>query len=124
VSTVSDRHFDQARQNRDLAVELLRDHGGSPTHVQWAVTAAFYCAVHCMQGYLVSIGRDPKTHLRRADEIADPANHVPADVHRAYEALKQLSEKARYRLGIFDPAWVQRSVIDGRLKVITDFVSL
>lgn len=124
MSTASDRHFDQARRNRSLAEELLRDHGESATHVQWAVTAAFYCAVHCMQGYLLGLGRDPRTHLQRADALADPVNHVPADVHRAYEALKQLSEKARYRLGTFDSAWVQQSVIDGRLKTVTDFVGL
>jgi hypothetical protein len=46
------------------------------------------------------------------------------DVYRAYMALKQFSEKARYRCGTLDPAWVQRSVIDGRLKTITDFVGL
>jgi hypothetical protein len=124
VSAAADRHFEQARQNRDLAQELLRDHDTSPTYVQWAVTVAFYCAVHAIQGYLVDLGRDPKTHATREAEIADPVNGVPTDVYRAYMALKQLSEKARHRCGLFDPAWVQRPVIDGRLKTITDFVSL
>lgn len=124
MSPTGRRHFEQARWNLAVAQQLLRDHGGEPPYVQWAVTAAFYCGVHCIQGYLIDRGRDPKTHLRRADEIADPANHIPADVDRAYEWLKQLSEKARYRLGTFDPAWVQRTVLDTRLKTITDFVGL
>jgi HEPN domain-containing protein len=124
VSAAADRHFEQARQNRDLAQELLRDHDTSPTYVQWAVTVAFYCAVHAIQGYLVDLGRDPKTHAVRDAEIANPMSRVPMDMYREYMALKQLSEKAHYRCGIFDPAWVQRSVIDGRLKTITDFVSL
>jgi hypothetical protein len=124
VSPARDRHLEQARQNRTLAEELLRDHAGSPMYVQWVVTVAFYCAVHAMQAYLVDRGRDPKTHAMREAEIADPVNGVPADVYRAYIALKQFSEKARYRCGTFDPAWVQRSVLDGRLKVIADFVGL
>jgi len=107
-----------------LAEELLRDHGDDLAHIQWAVTAAFYCAVHCMQGYLLNLGCDPRTHVQRGNEIADPKNHVPPDVYRAYQALKQLSEKARYRLGTFDPVQVQQSIIDGKLKTITDFVGL
>jgi hypothetical protein len=124
VSPAGRRHFEQARQNRDVAIGLLRDFGESPPHVQWAVTAAFYCAVHCMQGYFADRGLDPKTHVSREAQIADRVNGVPNDVYRAYMALKQFSEKARYRLGVFDPGWVQRSVIDGRLKTVTDFVGL
>jgi hypothetical protein len=77
-----------------------------------------------MQGDLVDRNIDPKTHVKREAEIADPRNGVPPDIYWAYMALKQFSEKARYRLGIFDPRWVQRSVIDGRLKIITDFIGL
>lgn len=124
MSIAADRHFEQARQNRDLARELIREHGDSPPHVQWAVTTAFYCAVHALQGYLVNRGRDPKTHVMREAQMADPMNHVPNDVYRAYMALKQFSEKARYRCGTFDPSWVQQKVIDGRLKTVTDFIGL
>src|SRR5215210_6269058 len=121
VSPVADRHFEQARQNRALAEELLTDGGKSPTHVQWAVIAAFYCAVHCLQGYLIDRGRDPRNHMARGNEIADQSNHVPLQVQRHYEALKQHSERARYRLAVFDPAYVRRTVLDTRLKSITDF---
>ena len=124
MSAVRDRHYEQARYNRDVAEQLLRDHADSPCHVQWAVTVAFYCAVHTMQGYLVDRGHDPKTHVTREALIADPVNHVPNDVYRAYVGLKQFSEKARYRLGTFDPAWVKSAVLDGRLKKVTEFVGL
>ena len=77
-----------------------------------------------MQGYLADRNIDPKTHAKREAEIADPVNGVPTDVYRAYMALKQFSQRARYRLGTFDPGWVQQSLIDGRLRVITDFVNL
>jgi len=96
----------------------------NPTRIQWAVTAAFFCALHCIQGYLLTRGRDPQRHAARGREIADPANRVPMDVHRAYVALEQLSKRARYRLGVFDPGFVQRRVLDERLRLITEFVGL
>lgn len=124
MSPAANRHFEQARQNRALAEELLAAGSNSPVHVQWAVIAAFYCAVHCMQGYLVDRGRDPRNHMARGNEIADPANHVPLPVQRDYEALKQLSERARYRLAHFDRAYVRSTILDRRLRSVTDFVSL
>lgn len=124
VSPVSQGHFDQARRNRDLAEELLAHPTADLTHVQWAVTAAFYCDLHCIQGYLLGLGRDPQSHAARGREIADPANQVPMDVQLAYVALEQLSKKARYRPGVFAPSFVRQRVIDDRLRKITDFVGL
>ena len=124
MSPVSSAHFEQARRNRAFAEEMLADHGNSPTHVQWAVTAAFYAALHCMQGYLLIRGRDPQSHVARGHEIADPANQIPMDVQRAYVRLEQFSRKARYRLGTFDPAFVRNRILDDILKQITDFVGL
>lgn len=56
--------------------------------------------------------------------MADPANGVPPDVQDAHEALKQFSEKARYRLGVFDPDFVRRRILDGELRIVTGFVGL
>ena len=119
-----DQHLDQARRNLAHAEFLLRDHANDPTCVQWAVTAAFYCAVHCLQSHLLRAGVDPKTHVRRAELIAIPAYAVPADVQEAYEFLKQRSEKARYRLAAFDPSYVQRRIIGHYLTRVTAFVDL
>ena len=124
MSAAGDRHFEQARWNRDFAEQTLRDFGGSQCHVQWVVTSAFYCAVHCMQGYLVNRGLDPKSHAAREDLMADPINGVPQQVFRAYMFLSQTSKRARYRCGVFAPAWVQSSIIDGRLRTIASFVNL
>jgi uncharacterized protein (UPF0332 family) len=124
VSPASQGHLDQARRNRALAEELLAHPSGDSTHVQWAVTAAFYCALHCLQAYLLDLGRDPQSHAARGREIADPANRVPMDVQLAYVALEQLSKKARYRLGVFAPSFVRRRVLDDRLRKVTDFVGL
>lgn len=124
MSAASDGHFDQARQNRALAEELMAQHAGSPTHVKWAVTAAFYPALHCIQGHLTLRGRDPRNHRARDNEIADPANQIPLDVQIAYEALKPTSERARYRLGVFDPNWVRANIFSRKPRTITDFVGL
>jgi hypothetical protein len=122
--TVSDDHYEQARQNRALAERLLAGGAGSPIDVQWAVIAAFYCAVHCMQGYLLTLGHDPQNHAARGALVASASASIPIEVQAAYFWLKVRSERARYRLGIFDPAFVRRRVLDDKLRLITDFVKL
>jgi hypothetical protein len=123
LSTASD-HLRQARENKAFAEELLITRGTSPLHVQWAVTAAFYCAVHCMQAHLLTQGFDPTNHGDRGLLIHSPNVGIPVNVQDAYFWLKNRSERARYRLATFDPAWVQRTVLDDRLKKVTDFVGL
>jgi hypothetical protein len=123
MSAVDD-HLEQARRNRSLAEELLAHPTAEETHVQWAVTAAFYCAVHCIQAHLLERNIDPISHAERAYWSGQPAAGFPTDVRNAYFWLKARSEKARYRLGIFAPGFVRRRVLDERLKRITDFVNL
>jgi hypothetical protein len=122
--SVADDHLDQARRNRDLAEEPLAHSSADATHVQWAVTAAFYSALHCMQRYLIPRGRDPQSHAARGNDIADLANGVPMDVQWAYVRLEQLSRKVRHRLGAFAPSFVRQRVLDDLLETITDFVNL
>jgi HEPN domain-containing protein len=123
VSAAAD-HLDQARRNLALAEQLFAQAPTDPTMVQWVVVAAFYCAVHCMQAYLITLGHDPTTHVERGALIDLPASGVPADVRRSYRWLKQRSEAARYRLGVFDPRFVRASVLDTHLKHVTQFVGL
>ncbi len=123
MSTVAD-HLDQARRNQTFAEQLLNQHASDPTSVQWAVIAAFYVAVHCMQAHLMTLGHDPENHAERGYLIAQPASGIPFDVRRSYRWLKQRSESARYRLGVFAPAFVQREVFDVHLANVTTFVGL
>jgi len=122
VSSPADHH-DQARRNRALAERLLAQ-SVDPTNVQWAVVAAFYCAVHCMQAYLVGIGYDPKSHAQRGELIDRSSLGVPDDVRRSYRWLKDRSESARYRLGQFAPQFVRTVVLDTHLERITRFAQL
>jgi hypothetical protein len=72
VSAASD-HLDQARKNRELAERLLAP-PTDPTNVQWAVIAAFYFAVHCMQAHLITLGHDPTNHAQRGALIGRRTN--------------------------------------------------
>jgi len=122
--SVADDHFEQARQNLALAERLLDGGAGHPPSVQWAVTMAFYCAVHYMQGYLLNRGYDPRNHGERGALIASPSIGIPVDVQQAYFWLKNRSERARYRLAVFAPFFVRQRVLDEKLRLITDFVGL
>ncbi len=124
MSVPANQHLEQARRNLAHAERLLDEHSDDPTDVQWAVTAAFYCAVHCLQAHIIRQGRNPQNHMKRAEAIADPAMRVPLSVQLAYELLKQRSEGARYRLAEFDSEIVRRRVIGHYLATITTFVGL
>ena len=116
-------HLDQARRNRDLAERLLAL-STDPTNVQWAVVAAFYCAVHCMQAHLIGLGYDPKSHAERKKLIDLQSSGVPEDVRQSYRWLKHRPESARYRLGQFAPQFVRVVVLDMHLERITRFAQL
>ena len=117
------RHLEQTRQNRALAERLLGQASDS-TDVQWAVVAAFYCAVHCMQAYLIGLGHDPGSHAERGSLLALPSVGVPYEVRQSYRWLKYRSESARYRLGQFAPQFVRAVVLDNHLARVTGFVQL
>lgn len=124
MTATPDDHLEQARRNREIAEHLLREHGADATYVQWAVTAIFYCAVHCIQAHLMRYGRAPRTHESRGRLIADPRYGVPLDVQTAYELLSQRSRAARYDLATFDPTIVRQRLVGHYLARITAFVGL
>jgi len=119
-----DAHLEQARANRDFAEQLLQDRPSDPVSLQWAVTAAFYCALHCLQAHLLARGMNPRTHMARDRLLAGAASGVPDDVYAAYEALKQRSEGARYRMWGLTADRVREDILDGYLAKVTEFVGL
>jgi len=92
--------------------------------MQWAVTAAFYCAVHCMSAHLARRGFQVRNHYERDTELADPANGVPQNVYEAYRALKRRSEGARYWMRRYPPHRVRTEILDNLLSTIATFVGL
>lgn len=118
------QHFEQARGNRAHAEHLLAAYPNDPVALQWAVTAAFYAALHCMTGYLVQHGVQVSNHQQREAAIAHPANGVPPHVYDPYVRLKRRGTGARYLLQTFTPAQVRSPILDTYLATITAFVQL
>lgn len=118
------RHLEQARANRDHAEFLVAQRPSDPTAMQWAVTAAFYCAVHCIEAHLATFGVDSRSHADRGYHMSVLAYGIPDVVADAYAALKRRSMGARYLMWNFTERDVRRKVLDRQLKAVTDFVNL
>lgn len=119
----ANRHFEQARANRAHAEYLVRHHANDANALQWAVTAAFYSALHCLQGHLAELRIIPRSHVERDYYLADPRYGVPDHVYQAYSRLKQRSVGARYLLRRFTVTDVQK-LLDTDLAAVTAFVKL
>jgi hypothetical protein len=121
-----DEHFEQARQNRAFAEHLLATYPNNPVFMQWAVTASFYAALHCMTGYLVQHGVQVFNHQARDAELARLTNNgtIPFAVYDAYVKLKRRSTGARYELRQFSEQQVRTQILDGYLATIASFVGL
>ncbi len=92
--------------------------------MQWAVTAVFYSAVHCIEAHLARFGVTSRSHTQRDFHIADPRYGIPIDVADAYEHLKRRSNGARYYMWRFTATQVRHDVLDRYLARITAFVGL
>jgi hypothetical protein len=117
-------HLDQARRNQAHAELLLREHAPDPTALQWAVIAAFYCAVHCIETYFATYGIHSRSHTHRESLMAKPSYNIPPDVYIAYGQLKQWSLQSRYQLRHFKPEMVRDTVLGHYLTQVTRFVGI
>jgi len=116
-------HLRQARENLEHAEWILVMRPTDDTALRWAVTAAFYCALHCMTAHLVGRGVSVRKHEDRERELRSRRNGVPFPVFDAYRQLKRRSVVGRYMLQIFTPPQV-RALFDGPLATVTSFVKL
>lgn len=118
-----DQHLEQARANRAHAEELVATRSADSTALQWAVTAAFYCAVHCIEAHLTLHGIHSTEHREREYFLGQRRSGVPSEVLAAYMRLKQWSLQTRYYLRRPKPEMVRQSVLPS-LGRITGFVRL
>lgn len=112
----------QARRN--LAVmRYLVDHAEviGPGAAEWAITVAFYAALHALEAFLIRAGLTSSGHTDRARKLAQAG--VPYDVVDSYKLLQQWSEQARYLLAEFDVEFV-RSQLVAELRVVLVYVGL
>ena len=121
-----DEHFDQARENRRFAEHLLATYPNDPVFMQWAVTSAFYSALHCMTGFLLQQGIQVFNHQSRDAALANLSNSgvIPLQVYDAYVRLKSRSTSARYNLWTFSDHQVRTQILGKYLATITSFVGL
>ena len=117
-------HLRQARANLAHAERLLQTFPDDPTSVQWAVSAAFYCALHCIEAHLADRAIHCNTHFERQRTIRQPRAGIPREVRTHYDQLKEWSEQARYFLRQFSPAMVRKTILGQYLPRITSFVNM
>lgn len=85
-------HLTAFVDNRAFAEDLLRQN--KPIALRWAVTAAFYAALHMIRAYAAAKGvnivnhSEGETFMQKSPEVS---RGFPT-----YKALKELSESARY----------------------------
>jgi hypothetical protein len=117
-------HRTQASAHEGFVRLLIDNHADDPTALQWAVTAAFYCAVHCVEAHLATYSLDSKTHRQREAHMVRASLNVPAEVYSALQQLKQWSEQGRYHGRAFDEAFVRNIVLGLYLTRVTSFIGL
>ena len=87
-------HLDQARRNREMAYRLIDTWPTDRSACEWAVTLAFYCAVHCIEAHLKSeFGIDCENHTDRDAVMVSDGMEIPRDVRHAYRNLYGLSPR-------------------------------
>lgn len=119
-----ENHLRQARDNLAFARRLLATFEDDPTAMQWAVTAAFYCALHALEAHLLRHGERSRNHHERLVMLRQRRFGVPPEVYTAYRQLKWRSEGARYHLWQFRAETVREVVLGRLLARVTAFVDL
>jgi hypothetical protein len=118
-----DDHFQQARENRRLVeklVEAFPDDGGIST---WAMTIAFYAAVHWIEGHFARSGIHSRSHAESDSRLIDVHFGIPNRVVDTYRRMQVWSENGRYQLQTFSADAVRARGLSS-LAVITTFVLL
>lgn len=123
-------HAAKARQNEAALGRFYFD----PDAYDWYITVTFYAAVHWVRAYLADAGRgagaaDDLTYedfprlVREVCRARKGAQSEPAEVMLdAFQILKKLSKKSRYRC---EPSgWYGRQTgdADAALRTVRDFV--
>jgi hypothetical protein len=91
-----DEHLQKATHNERFADSLDLS---QRSHLEWAITALFYAAVHYIEAYFAKFGFHCPDHTERAREISrDPRIR---QAFKDYRELQTLSTAARYSARVF-----------------------
>lgn len=115
VEQRTQHHLTRARRNRDVADALIGPNAplviDPPPH-EWAVVAAFYAAVHYVNGYLwEKLRHDPANHENRRRMVSQVRDLRPAS--DAYGRLQDRAFLARYA-DRFNPP---RAYVDNAVQI-------
>lgn len=91
------KHLQKAGENKAFSGSLQRN---TPTQTGWAITAAFYSALHFVQAYLVSIGADVRNHIDREHHVEQMPDLQ--SIYADYRDLQTLSENCRYEMNEYN----------------------
>ena len=97
------QHLAKSRNNENFAAAL---HTATTAGREWAVTALFYAALHCLQAYFAArTDRIPITHGHRSSAIQRDA--AISGAYDEYRELSDLSRSARYDCEVIQPGHVR-----------------
>lgn len=114
----ANEHLAKARHNERFLQELRLD---TTDFLDWAVTVAFYSALHYIDALLAyNHGFDPKDHRERSTELTRHA-HLRKNVKYSFEDLKNDGIEARYTDRVFT-AEEYRDHIQPRLQEVRTYV--
>lgn len=91
---------------------------------EWVCVAAFYTAVHLVEGLRAAAGHgDSTSHEDRLNYVQQ---FLPPEVHNAYHLLQNVSMLARYQsmgnfFAQFQPEDVLEKIVDQRLAFLEQF---
>jgi hypothetical protein len=118
-----DEHLQQARDNRRLANALLNLHASDLGATTWAVTLAFYAAVHCIEACFARRGEHSGDHGGRESLMVQARFGIPERVFTTYRLLEEWSRNGRYKHQTYSAEFVRSRALPA-LKRITDFSNL
>ena len=115
----ADQHQRKAEKNRRLLTGLDTD-----AHPEWAVTVAFYVAVHRIEQLRHALGHGhSSSHADRGEYVET----VHRGVLRDYDRLYQASRTARYDsasefFALYDAEMVRTTIVAGWLAAVDRYV--
>lgn len=100
-------HLAKAEHNEEFYLSF--DLNTTP-YLDWVVNGTFYSALHYIESYLATQGRNPENHGQRNAEIRDDPN-LGRYIFNRFSALKDDSEGGRYRMQVFTPGEIKQDII-------------
>lgn len=100
-------HLHKAEHNE--AFYLSFDLVATP-YLDWVVTGIFYSALHYIESYLATQGKQSQTHADRNKNIEDDPN-LGRDIYNKFKHLKDDSENGRYLMKVFTPGEIKQYII-------------